>query len=58
MAPGRSLARVYPNVNEKMGRGFWDYDNLMVSWGVREDSLEASADGLCSSRTTTRFAAR
>lgn len=36
MTPGRSLARVYPNVNESFGRTWWDYDGLMVSWGVQE----------------------
>jgi hypothetical protein len=30
---------VYPNVNEKFGRSGWDYDGLMVSWGV-QDSYE------------------
>ena len=39
MTPGRSEARVYPNVNEKFGRSWWDYDGLMVSWGV-QDSYE------------------
>jgi len=39
MSPGRSEARVYPNVNEKFGRSWWDYDGLMVSWGV-QDSYE------------------
>lgn len=30
---------MYPNVNEKFGRSWWDYDGLMVSWGV-QDSYE------------------
>lgn len=29
MPAGRSQARVYPNVNEKFGRGWWDYGG----WG-------------------------
>ncbi|KAK4050883.1 Casein kinase II subunit alpha [Microbotryomycetes sp. JL201] len=35
--PGRSEARVYPNVNDKFGRSWWDYDGLMVSWGVQDN---------------------
>ncbi|KAM0790894.1 hypothetical protein ACM66B_004733 [Microbotryomycetes sp. NB124-2] len=37
MAPGRSEARVYPNVNDTFGRSWWDYDGLMVSWGVQDN---------------------
>ncbi|KAK4703741.1 casein kinase II subunit alpha, partial [Phenoliferia sp. Uapishka_3] len=37
MTPGRSEARVYPAVNEKFGRAWWDYDGLMVSWGVQDN---------------------
>ncbi|CAD6579221.1 MAG: Casein kinase II subunit alpha [Tremellales sp. Tagirdzhanova-0007] len=39
MAGGRSVARVYPGVNEKLGRSWWDYDNLVVQWGI-QDSYE------------------
>lgn len=34
---GQSEARVYPGVNEKLGRSWWDYDNLMVSWGQQDN---------------------
>lgn len=37
MSPGRSEARVYANVNDKFGRSWWDYDGLMVSWGVQDN---------------------
>jgi len=33
---GRSVARVYANVNEKLGRSWWDYDNLTVHWGIQD----------------------
>jgi casein kinase II subunit alpha len=39
MTPGRSQARIYPDVNDKFGKTWWDYDGLMVSWGV-QDSYE------------------
>ncbi|CEQ42382.1 SPOSA6832_04184 [Sporobolomyces salmonicolor] len=37
MAPGRSIARVYADVNEKFGRTWWDYDVLAVAWGVQDN---------------------
>jgi len=37
MVAGRSQARIYANVNEKFGRSWWDYDNLMVSWGQQDN---------------------
>ncbi|KAM0750061.1 Pkinase-domain-containing protein [Meredithblackwellia eburnea MCA 4105] len=37
MTPGRSVARVYPDVNENFGQSWWDYDGLMVSWGVQDN---------------------
>ena len=30
--PG-SVARVYTDVNEKMGEDYWDYENLSLQWG-------------------------
>lgn len=30
---GKSISKVYPNVNAEFGRSWWDYDNLQVSWG-------------------------
>jgi len=32
----RSQARVYANVNEQLGRSWWDYDNLQVQWGSQD----------------------
>ena len=37
MTPGRSEARVYPNVNDSFGKAWWDYDGLMVSWGLQDN---------------------
>ncbi|SGY63128.1 BQ5605_C007g04776 [Microbotryum silenes-dioicae] len=34
---GRSESRVYADVNDKFGRSWWDYDGLMVSWGVQDN---------------------
>ena len=34
---GRSVARVYPNANERFGRSWWDYDNLSVQWGTQDN---------------------
>ncbi|GFZ47482.1 Casein kinase II subunit alpha [Saitozyma sp. JCM 24511] len=34
---GRSVARVYADVNEKLGRGWYDYDNLVVQWGIQDN---------------------
>lgn len=44
MTPGRSEARVYAGVNEGFGRAWWDYDGLMVSWGL-QDSYEVVRKG-------------
>ncbi|KAG0275138.1 Casein kinase II subunit alpha [Linnemannia exigua] len=33
--PG-SVARVYADVNEKMGEEYWDYENLSLQWGTQE----------------------
>ncbi|KAJ9124235.1 hypothetical protein QFC22_001034 [Naganishia vaughanmartiniae] len=35
-AESRSVARVYPDANDKLGRNWWDYDNLTVQWGVQD----------------------
>ncbi|KAJ9106320.1 hypothetical protein QFC21_001466 [Naganishia friedmannii] len=35
-AESRSIARVYPDANDKLGRNWWDYDNLTVQWGVQD----------------------
>ncbi|OLL22712.1 Casein kinase II subunit alpha [Neolecta irregularis DAH-3] len=32
-----SVARVYADVNEKMPRAYWDYDNLQVQWGIQDN---------------------
>ena len=29
-----SISRIYPNANEERGKQWWDYDQLMVAWGV------------------------
>ncbi|GAA5858956.1 hypothetical protein JCM8547_007173 [Rhodosporidiobolus lusitaniae] len=34
---GRSIARIYPHVNEELGKSWWDYDNLVVSWGLQDN---------------------
>ncbi|PWO00189.1 hypothetical protein FA09DRAFT_328292 [Tilletiopsis washingtonensis] len=34
---GRSVARVYAGANEKHGRQWWDYDNLVVQWGTQDN---------------------
>ncbi|GAA6021692.1 hypothetical protein JCM10207_008542 [Rhodosporidiobolus poonsookiae] len=36
-AEGRSIARTYPHVNEELGKTWWDYDNLVVSWGLQDN---------------------
>ncbi|KAL7408858.1 kinase-like domain-containing protein [Mrakia frigida] len=36
-AASHSVSRVYADVNEKMGRAWWDYDNLQVQWGRQDD---------------------
>ena len=28
-----SIARCYADVNTKMPKSYWDYDNLQVQWG-------------------------
>lgn len=28
---------MYANVNDKFGRAWWDYDGLMVAWGVQDN---------------------
>ncbi|KAG8908538.1 Casein kinase II subunit alpha [Tulasnella sp. 403] len=33
----KSIARVYPYVNEKLGPTWWDYDNLQVQWGTQDN---------------------
>lgn len=35
--PGRSVARVYHDANERFGRNWWDYDNLAVQWGTQDN---------------------
>ncbi|WOO83509.1 Casein kinase II subunit alpha [Vanrija pseudolonga] len=37
MSGSRSIARVYADVNERLGRSWWDYDNLIVTWGVQDN---------------------
>ncbi|KAI9268256.1 Pkinase-domain-containing protein [Phascolomyces articulosus] len=32
-----SIARVYPDVNSKMPKTYWDYDNLQVQWGLQDN---------------------
>ncbi|CAO1614785.1 unnamed protein product [Sympodiomycopsis kandeliae] len=34
---GKSQARVYPDANERLGRNWWDYDNLTVQWGTQDN---------------------
>jgi casein kinase II subunit alpha len=28
---------VYANINESLGRSWWDYDNLVVQWGIQDN---------------------
>ncbi|GAA5964760.1 hypothetical protein JCM8115_005724 [Rhodotorula mucilaginosa] len=32
-----SISRIYPNANEERGKQWWDYDQLMVAWGVQDN---------------------
>jgi len=32
-----SRARVYPDVNVKRPRSYWDYENMTITWGDQED---------------------
>ncbi|KAL7409591.1 kinase-like domain-containing protein [Mrakia frigida] len=34
---GQSISRVYADVNDRLGKDWWDYDNLQVKWGKQED---------------------
>lgn len=31
------MARVYADVNQQMPRSYWDYDSVVISWGVLEN---------------------
>lgn len=31
------MARVYADVNTQMPRSYWDYDSVVISWGVLEN---------------------
>ncbi|MBA7493135.1 hypothetical protein ES702_03690 [subsurface metagenome] len=31
------MARVYADVNSQMPRSYWDYDSVVISWGVLEN---------------------
>lgn len=31
------MARVYADVNAQMPRSYWDYDSVVISWGVLEN---------------------
>jgi hypothetical protein len=35
--PKMSVSRVYPDVNVKRPREYWDYESLVVNWGDQED---------------------
>jgi casein kinase II subunit alpha len=42
-----STARVYAEANATFGRAWWDYDGLMVSWGL-QDNYEVVRKGKAS----------
>ena len=31
------MARVYADVNAQMPRSYWDYDSVVISWGMLEN---------------------
>lgn len=31
------MARVYADVNQQMPRSYWDYDGVVIQWGVLEN---------------------
>lgn len=35
--PTAVMARVYADVNAQMPRSYWDYDSVVISWGVLEN---------------------
>ncbi|KAH8925429.1 Pkinase-domain-containing protein [Atractiella rhizophila] len=35
--PVYSQATIYADANDRAGRAYWDYDNLLISWGVMEN---------------------
>lgn len=35
--PTAAMARVYADVNAQMPRSYWDYDSVVISWGVLEN---------------------
>ncbi|GAA5842178.1 hypothetical protein JCM9279_002810 [Rhodotorula babjevae] len=37
MSSSRSIARIYPDANERFGESWHNYDALMVAWGIQDN---------------------